>query len=165
MNVRPGFGKKSDILQMVLDSWAIWMVNILTNPWLSEGDMKTWRQILIHIGSHNVCSTSGPWVRMLWSHTGSHYTLEVRLYTTIILVVDGFGLLSLGLFLRDKENCALMTSTTSLLCPTTTQGVVWSSCNSCSLLSLALFFLEFLCGTWRELQGHSMGDDLWLVLL
>ena len=60
-------------------------------------------------------------------------------------MVDGCSLLSLVLFLRDKEGKgALMmnpTTTTSLTCPTLIQGAVGSSCDCCSLLSLALFCL------------------------
>ena len=71
--------------------------------------------------------------------------LKVGLYTTTVLVVDGCSLLSLVLFLRDKEGKgALMTNpttTTSLTCPTLIQGAVGSSCDCCSLLSLALFCL------------------------
>ena len=57
-------------------------------------------------------------------------------------MVDGCSLLSSVLILRDKEGKGVfMTTTTTLTSPTTIYGVVGSSCDGCSLLSLALFCL------------------------
>ena len=69
---------------------------------------------------------------------------NATLHTITIYVIDACVVLSLVLFLRDKEEkCIVMTSTitTTLTCPTTIQDVIGSSCDGCSFLSLALFCL------------------------
>lgn len=53
------------------------------------------------------------------------------------------------------------TTTTTLTCPTTVQGVVQSEwLDGCSLLSIVPFRLELLCGIGRELLDQSMGENL-----
>ena len=78
--------------------------------------------------------------------------LKVGLHITNVLLVDGSSLLSLVLFLRDKEGKgASLTNTTTrttLNCPTLIQGAVGSSCDCCSLLSLGsgLFLVTLALG-------------------
>ena len=56
-----------------------------------------------------------------------------------------------------------ITNRSALTCPTTynvwlEHGSRWD--DGCSLLSLALFCLCVLCGTGKEFDGQSMGEDL-----
>ena len=84
----------------------------------------------------------------------------MRLHTTTISVVDGCSLLCLVLTLRDKEgNGPLTTTTTTLICPTTIQGVVGSDCdNGCSLRSLALFVCSYYVTPGENFKGNGKED-------
>ena len=63
------------------------------------------------------------------------------------------------MFTQLRDNLWITTSTSTSPCPTTVQGVVGSSCDGCSLLSLVLYCLYLLCGTRREVQNQSMEEE------
>ena len=85
--------------------------------------------------------------------------LQLHLHTTTVLVVHGCSLLSLVLFLRDKEEKAALqtaTTTTTLTCPTMIQGVVGSNC-----YGVAYFlWLNFVC-SYYVAPGENFKARTW----
>ena len=83
----------------------------------------------------------------------------MRIYTTTVLVVDGSTLLSLVLVFGDKEgNCCIDDDLNHN--HSTLPNYYTRCCWGCSLLSLVLLCLYLLCGTGRQFQAQSFGEDL-----